>query len=92
MWAWHSGPVLNLLADSDPFVVVAGFLKSQPALHERSPGLKIPSISFMKEKKNGNEESHICHLYFTHSLFIKKTEKGSFSFHLDASATKQDSA
>lgn len=33
-WSWHTGPVLNLLANSDPFVVVAGstgFLKSHPS-------------------------------------------------------------
>lgn len=36
-------------------------------------------------------EPCICHVYSRYSLFIKKTKKGSFSFHLDASATKQDS-
>lgn len=34
-------------------------------------------------------EPYICHLYYRHSLFIKKA-KVSFSFHLDASTAKQD--
>lgn len=36
-------------------------------------------------------EPYICYLNSKYSLFIKKTKMGSFSFHLDASATKQDS-